>query len=188
MIPESVPQENSYHTNGELRMEIMDTRDSSVWQMMRGITKGQYKSLEVEEPYVKIGVGSPAYDACYFRRSPDGDVDGPMQSRELFGYRWHFCARPLGTPALPGGQEGPVQMSIDKYHVLCFQPGRALKYLTLPDGSEYIHVIQGNQEPELPEGWFIREDRLEKQLIVELPNPTKVFFFHGGGGSFQGPV
>ena len=71
-----------------------------------------------------------------------------------------------------------------------FTAGRAIPVLVLPEGREYVHVIDGGSgEPalQLPEGWRLREVSLDKDWIVRLPRPATVFFFPRGD-SFQGPI
>ena len=89
---------------------------------------------------------------------------------------------------------------VDKHHLLLFRAGRKLEIMDLGDGFDYVPLVVGargaitgarasaSPRPRaLPEGWSVRTLRLERDLVVELPNPTRVAFFVNGD-SFQGPV
>ena len=168
-------------------MEIFDAKEMKAWQVMTAVTHAEYDALSREPPYLKMGIGLAAMDDGYFTRSPGAQVDGPMEVRELFGHTWSYCARPSGVPDLPAGQGGPRKITVDKHHVVSYRPGRELNYLVLPNGSEYVHVITGEAPLVLPEGWLLRNERIDQERTIHLPTPTTVFFFPNGD-SYQGPV
>ena len=75
MIPSDVPKENVQLDLEQPHVEILDTRDSSVWQVMHGMTRAEYDAISVEPPYVKVGIGVAAMDGAYFGDSFQGPVD-----------------------------------------------------------------------------------------------------------------
>jgi hypothetical protein len=186
-ISPEIPKKNIQTDLDQPHMEILDTSTARVWQVMSGVTRAEYDALEVVLPYVKVGVAPGNMDGGYFTRSPRQDVDGPMEVRDLFGHTWVYCASPLGAPELVAGEKGPRKITVDKHHVVIYRAGRELNYLTLPDGSEYVHVIPGNEPLVLPEGWQLRSEQVEQERSIELPAPATVFFFPNGD-SYQGPV
>ena len=91
---------------------------------------------------------------------------------------------------LPGGPKGPRQVTVHKHHTLIYLAGRVLDWMRLPDGSEYVHVIDGGPDKDalvLPAGWTTRTEALTRELAIDLPCPGTVFFF-ANGDSFQGPI
>jgi len=115
------------------------------------------------------------------------------------GVRLARVARAVGAPepALDGVRVFPV----DKHHLLLFRAGRTLEIMDFGDGCDYVPLvtrargpIAGSGRPSgtprarvLPSGWSVREVTLARDLVVELPNPTRVAFF-ANGDSFQGPL
>ncbi len=187
-----LPVENFHPTEPGLHMEILDTQTMQVWQVMANVKQEEYDALVVEDRYRKVGVGSLSAYCSFFRRSPDAERDGPMNTLEQGGYRWSNCAQPKGAPAFPAGPDGPRLMKVSKYHSIVYAAGSELTYLESPEGETYVHVIggDGTEELRIPEGWRFAKVPIEKETIVELPCPTSVFFFASPEGmkSYQGPV
>jgi hypothetical protein len=199
-IPDAEPawSDNWTHGAGTLHLEILHVASRSVWLSQEAVTDATFDALVPPEGFVKTGVGASVADVAYFRRSPGADRDGPVETLEVGGLRLARVARAAGAPepGLPGVRVFPV----DKHHVLLFRAGRMLEIMDLGDGFDYVPLVVGargaitgdrpsaNPRPRaLPEGWSVRTLRLERDLVVELPNPTRVAFF-AGGDSFQGPV
>ena len=183
-----IPENEIVEARTGLHMEILEPSTRKVWQTLQPVTRANYEALDPGPDFIKVGIASGAMDASYFRRSPGADEDGPMQTLELGGHTWSYCARPSGDPpTLPGGEKGPRQLSVDKHHTLVFWAGRPLPLIRRPDGTEYVHTIQGREALLLPDGWTYRELELRERLTVHLPAPTTVFFFPNRD-SFQGPV
>jgi hypothetical protein len=183
------PRANFIHESRNLHIEIIDTDTRQVWQALDPCTREEFQKLSVAPPFAKVGIGRGSMDRSYFSRSPDAAQDGPMLTREFDGRVFSLCARP-GDMSLPSGPEGPRQVSVYKHHVVIYQAGRELDWLHLPDGSEYVQVIDGapdNPDLVLPDGWTTRTETLTEELAIELPYPATVFFFKNGE-SFQGPV
>ena len=187
-----IPPENSIvEAKNGLHMEILDTSTRQVWQALEPATREDYDALELEPPFIKVGIGSGAMDESYFRRSPGAAADGPMKTLELGGHTWSYCARPLevAQPELiqPAGEPGPRRIRVDKHHSLVFHAGRSLQLIRIPDFTEYVHTIAGNGPLQLPDGWTLREIEVREKLTVHLPAPATAFFFPNRD-SFQGPV
>ncbi len=141
-----IPENEIVEARTGLHMEILEPSTRKVWQTLQPVTRANYEALDPGPAFIKVGIASGAMDASYFRRSPGADEDGPMQTLELGGHTWSYCARPSGDPpTLPGGEKGPRQLSVDKHHTLVFWAGRSLPLIRLPDGTEYVHTIQGRE-------------------------------------------
>ena len=187
---QDAPAGNFIQRPTELHMEILDTREQSAWQALAPADLETYQGLRPEPPFVKIGIGRGVMDEAWFRRSPGADSDGAMATREIDGHLFSFCARPAGPPQEPAGPAGPRLIEVVKHHTLVYRAGRSIDWLRLPDGSHYVHVIEGGPDKPplvLPEGWAQHSVKLERELTVELPCPTTVMFFPNRD-SFQGPV
>lgn len=182
-----------------LHLEILHVASRSVWLSQQAVTDATFDALVPPAGFVKTGIGASVADEAYFRRSPGAERDGPVETLEVRGVRLARVAGVAGPaePGLPGVRVLPVE----KHHRLLYRAGRTLEIMDLGDGFDYVPLvarargaITGSELPGaaprqrvLPAGWSVRELRLERDLLVELPNPTRVAFF-AGGDSFQGPV
>ena len=185
-----IPPENFMISPGQPHMEIIDTRSQQVWQSLAPVSREDYDAMEIEPHLRRVGHGIGTMDQHCFRRSPDAAEDGPMELAEFGGRRFGNCARPDSPPTQPEGTGGPTRLSVQKHHTLIYHAGRSVDVITLPDGSEYIHVIDGGEQKAplaLPEGWTLRSMEITEELIVELPAPTTAWFFPNRD-SFQGPL
>lgn len=174
----------------ELHMEILEPTSRNVWQSLEPVTRAEYDAFRLEAGFVKVGIGRGAMDEHWFDRSPGANASGPMEVRKFGGREFGLCARPASAPELLFGPDGPRRLLVEKHHVMRFTAGRAIPVLVLPEGTEYVHVIDGGSgEPalQLPEGWRLRQVSLDEDWIVRLPHPATVFFFPRGD-SFQGPI
>ncbi len=188
-----IPIENLHPLEPGLHIEIIDTSNMQVWQTMANVTYDDYAALQVEAPYRKVGIGGLAAYCSFFRRSPNADSDGAMESMDYGEHHFSRCASPVGAPSFPAGPDGPRLMSINKHHSIVYTAGRDLHYLESPDGDAYVHVVgtgQARDALKIPEGWMFRVARIEKETIIHLPCPTSVLFFDTDAGleSYQGPV
>lgn len=169
-------------------MEVMDTSTGLVWMSAAAVEQADFEALEVEEPLVKVGCAPAAMDCAAFQYSP-GDPDAPVLERVISGRLYINVAAPLGqTPAtLP---DGPVEISVNKAHVVGFEAGRTVAVLSLPEG-DFVEVI-GDDAADgslvLPEGGVLKQIELSQSWIVSLPTPTRTFFWFPSLRSFQGPV
>lgn len=187
-----LPIDNFHPAEPGLHMEILDTRSMQVWQVMNNVTRDEYKAVEVDDVYRKVGVGALAAHSSFFRRSPGAESDGPMRTLELGGHRWSLCAIP-GVPSMPAEPDGPRLVSVDKHHSLVYAEGTELRYLESPEGETYLHVVgtgKNTDSLQIPSGWAFGTLRLAEQTIIDLPCPTSAFFFQTAEGleSDQGPV
>jgi len=185
-----LPVENFHPVGNGLHMEIMDGRTRQVWQVMDDVTQAAYDALEVEAPFVKIGVGSVAGHLSYFRRSPGAESDGPMARMEHAGFTWSQCAQPEGAPSFPFGPDGARQISVLKHHSIVFAAGSEVGYLRSPDAEYYVHVVDTGlpiEDLNLPAGWKHERVVSPSELTLHLPCPTTALFF-ANFESYQGPV
>jgi len=167
-------------------MEIMSGR--RVWLAQAPCTVAQFEQLVMPDGFIKSGVGKAVADAAYFARSPDADVDGPLETTEVDGVRFAYVARP-GRPE--PGHDGVLVLPVYKHHRVLYRAGRVLEVMDAGDGADYV-PLAASARPDaparrLPAGWSIREIALTSDLVVDLPCPTRVTFFPSGD-SFQGPL
>ena len=179
--------------------EVIDPNTSQVWQTIEPCDAKELAALVLPEPLRSVGVGCGTMDEMWFDRSPGASEDGNMKERLIDGRRFGHCARPASPPKKPFGDDGPTEMLVDKYHALRFAAGRRVPVLLTPDAAAFVCVIDGagissiglDHEPRgdlvLPAGCRLGEVALEKDWVLRLPSPTRVFFF-ASGDSYQGPV
>jgi hypothetical protein len=177
--------------------EIMELSTLKVWLCQQAITPEEYEALEPPEGFIKSGIGRASHDAAFFRRPPQGNQDGPLETMVL-------QERTFSQVAIPGkhdssvnlGRDKVVLLDVHKHHSVMFAKGRTIEILTMSDGLDYVPQVTElsglpgvDQQAErvLPKGWSIREITLKEDLFVESPFPARVCFF-ASGHSFQGPV
>ena len=190
---------NWSNIGNQLAAEIMESATRNVWLSHQPMTPEQFDALSPPAGFIKTGMGFAAMDLAYFRRSPDAEQDGSVDTMDVDGRQFIHAARPGLMEKTPEGDsyDGLILVHVDKHHNLLFKAGRTLKIMSFADGRDYVPVVkQGTiglmgssvaQARQLPEGWTVREVRLTSDLVVELPNPTRAAFF-SNGESFQGPV
>ncbi|ARN75219.1 hypothetical protein BST96_14500 [Oceanicoccus sagamiensis] len=177
--------------------EIMELSTLKVWLCQQSFTPEQYDALKVPEGFIKSGTGCATHDAAFFRRSPQEQQNGPLETMSVDGRLFSLVAIPgQADPAYTLEKDGLLVITVNKHHSVMFAKGRTLEILSMGDGRDYVPQIKGaaglpglpdSQERVLPEGWTIRELTLEEDLFVEVPFPARVSFF-ASGDSFQGPV
>jgi hypothetical protein len=190
-VRDAIGEGNFLVDPAEPHMEVLDTQTREVWQSRLPVSRDEYDAMVIDAPLIKIGIGCAAMDAHYFRRSPGAAHDGPVRLREISGRVFLFCAMPdAAGPTRPFGPEGPSQLIVNKFHTVHYGDERPLQWIRLPDGRDFVHVIEGGPDKAplaLPEGWIQRREHLNRPLTIHLPAPTTVFFFRNGD-SYQGPV
>ena len=58
------------------------------------------------------------------------------------------------------------------------------------EGKDFVPVVEGvpgAPTPKLPDGWSLRDVRIDADWIVELPAPAETYWFEGQI-SYQGPI
>ena len=190
MMRESL-QDGGYAVPGGrgLFMEVMDTATGLVWMSAAPVQMAEFEALELEASMVKVGIAPAAMDRAAFQYSP-GAPGEPVLERIIDGRLYINVAAPVeqAPPALPGG---PVEISVNKAHVIGFEAGRSVAVLSLPEG-DFVEVVADDSADEslvLPEGGVLKRIELSQPWVVSLPTPTRTFFwFDKGMRSFQGPV
>lgn len=168
-----------------LRMEIIDS-DGRVWLCHEPVTKERARGLMLPDGASLALVGEAIADAAYFSRSPDAEIDGPLDTMEIDGLRFSFVARPAGQHRV----EGATVLSVDKHHTMLYAAGRTIEVLDFGDGLFAPPAWSGlDREPsELAnQGWVRRKVELTKDLIAVIPSPADVVSFDDGSG-FHGPI
>ncbi|MEM9176926.1 MAG: hypothetical protein AAGC67_17020 [Myxococcota bacterium] len=170
--------------------EILDPTTGQVWQTLAGCGPDALAALDLPAPLQSLGAGTAAMDEHWFDRAPGAAEDGPLETRTIAGHEWGHCARPASAPAKPFGEDGPIELHVDKHHALRFRAGRRIPVLKTPEGEDFVHVIARPRDADplaIPDGCRLGEVVLTEDWILRLPQPTRVFFF-GSGDSFQGPL
>ena len=190
LLHASVPAGGVIVSGGRaLFMEVMDTTNRSVWMSAAAVQPADFESLTLEEPFIKSGIGLAAMDGAAFQHSP-GTPDQAVRERLIDGHRFINVATPSAMIA-PTQPSGPMELMVDKGHVLGFAAGRTVSVLTLPDG-DFIEVVGDASEDDarvLPMDGTMKEIVLTEPWVVPLPTPTRAFFWSGKSmRSFQGPV
>lgn len=187
---------NWTHGVGTVHLEIMDLASRGVWLTQEPVTHERAAALAVPDGFIASGIGEAVADTAYFRRSPGAPADGPVETMVVDGLRFSLVARP-GTPET--GPDGVLVLPVEKHHVVRYAAGRTIEIMDCGDGHDYVPLTAGARrvgaDPArplrprvLPAGWSVRPVRLETDLVVELPCPTRAAFFFASGDSFQGPV
>jgi hypothetical protein len=170
-------------------MEVMDTATGLVWMTAAPVQMADFEALELEAPLVKVGIARAPMDRAAFQYSPEAP-EAPVRERLIDGRLYINVAAPLEqTPSsVPGG---PLEISVNKAHVVGFEAGRSVVVLSLPEG-DFVEVVGDDGDDEsmvLPEGGKLRWIELSRPWVVTLPTPTRTFFWFGKNmRSFQGPV
>jgi len=173
----------------DLYMEVMDTATGLVWMTAAPVQMADFEALELEEPLVRVGIARAPMDRAVFQYSP-GASGAPVRERLIDGRLYINVAAPRDqTPSsLPGG---PLEISVDKAHVVGFEAGRSVVVLSLPEG-DFVELVGDDSADEslvLPEGGKLKRIELSQPWVVSLPTPTRTFFWFGEHmRSFQGPV
>ena len=190
MMQDRVPESGYLVAGGrDLYMEVMDTATGLVWMTAAPVQMADFAALALDEPLVKVGIGRAAMDRAAFQYSP-GAPGAPVRERIIDGRLYINVATPLEqNPAEQPG--GPVEITVDKAHVIGFEAGRSVAVLSLPEG-DFIELIGASSADEtltLPAGGVLKRVALSQPWVVSLPTPTRTLFWFGESmRSFQGPV
>ncbi len=177
-----------------LHGEIMQLSTRSVWLCQEPVTLAQYAELELPEGFTRSGLGRSEHDSAFFRRSPGEPRDGRLETMRVGELSFARVAR---AGALEAGREGAIVLAVEKHHRVMFNAGRTIEVLDCGDGLAYLPMASGISAPPtlgiastsarvVPDGWSVRLQRLEQELIVEIPCPARVVLFASGEG-FHGP-
>jgi len=184
-------QQGGYAVQGgrDLFMEVMDTATGLAWMSAAPVHMADFEALELDPSLVKVGIARAPMDRAAFQYSP-GAPDAPVLERYIDGRLYINVAAPLEqTPSsLPGG---PLEISVNKAHVIGFEAGRTVVVLSLPEG-DFVEVVgdaAADASLALPQGGVLSRLELTRPWVVPLPTPTRAFFWFGESmRSFQGPV
>ncbi|MEL6252072.1 MAG: hypothetical protein AAFR87_08685 [Bacteroidota bacterium] len=175
-------------------VEIASFSNFLVWINEEPLTQAQFDSIDLSFNWTKNQPREGEPDGGRFLRSPDAAAEGVFTSAEHFGFRWLFNAQIVEQNVpLPDNEEGLLTgRNIAKYHEVKFHAGRTIYVLVSPEGEEYIRISRDAyrtiETAEIPASWRIEERVLEKELNIELPNPTLNIRSENNQDSFQGPV
>ena len=189
---------NNWSLGGlEFYGEVMDDATFGVWLSTAPISPVEYAALVAPEGFRKSGVGRSQHDAAFFRRPPNTDNDGPVETTQIGDRTFALVARP-GRPEK--GFEGVTVLPVFKSHRVFFTAGRTLEVIDtnddfvggttlLPQAVEsHLHQRRSEIKPRrMPKGWTSRFITLNENLIVDLPCPARVAIFNNGD-IFHGPT
>ena len=173
----------------DLYMEVVDTETGLVWMSSQPVEQADFESLTLAAPLTKVGIGRSAMDGAAFAYSPaaPGDI---VREREISGYHFINVAAP-GTAVASDQADGPIEISVNKAHIVGFEQGRTVAIMHLA-GEDFVELVGDTAEDAtrvLPAGASIRQIVLTEPWVVSLPTPTRTFFWWGETmRSFQGPV
>lgn len=172
-----------------LFMEVKDTKTNQVWMSSSPVQITDFEALELDESLTKVGIAQAPMDRAAFRYSP-GAPNEPVRERIINGRHYINVAVPMDMipPKQPGG---PLEISVDKAHVIGFKAGRTIAILSLPEGDfvELVGDADNDDALVLPANGSLSKLQLTQPWVVSLPTPTRTFFwFEDGMRSFQGPV
>lgn len=202
LSPDSTPPlgnpdwaDNWTRGHDDLHGEVYEAATGLVWLNQSPMTRQEFLDLELPEGFLKTGIGESVADAAYFSRSPGAAEDGPLRAMEIGRFRFCLVARP-GAPEMPA--PGVFVLDVEKHHHLLYRAGTTIEVMSFGDGADYVPLVRhavmagkradGPARPRvLPEGWSVRTVTLDRDLVVDLPCPTRVSFF-ASGDSFQGPL
>jgi len=189
--PVDLQQVNATRQARAPHFELYDVATRDVWLAPDPVTREEHAAFAVDAPLVKGPLGVAAMDRAWFRRAPGAAEDGPLPEREVRGRRFQLVARPAVDGMRQLGDGGPRLLTVDKVHVVEFDPGRPVQVLDLPDGRAFVllaSALRRTPRPRgLPDGWTVRTLRLCATWVVDLPVPTETIWL-ASGETFQGPV
>ncbi len=177
----------------KLAMEVRDLTTDLVWATTEPVTQEYFDNLQLEEGLVKVWTALPSVDRAAFQCSPGrgkGREAEPVLQRIIDGRTYINVARPIKQLASeqPGG---PIEIQVEKTHLIGFKAGRSVAVLKLPEGNfvELVGDASRDESLVLPPGGELTSIELTKPWVLTLPNPTRTFFwFKDVLRSFQGPV
>jgi hypothetical protein len=184
-------QDGGYVVSGgrELFMEVMDTTTGRVWMSAAPVKMADFEALALEESLMKVGIARASMDRAAFQHSP-GSPGEPVLQRVIDGRLYINVAVP--REQIPASvPRGPMEISVDKAHVIGFEAGRTVSVMSLPEGDfvELVGDDSRDQSLVLPPGSALKKIELSRPWVVSLPTPTRTFFWFGKNlRSFQGPV
>lgn len=173
----------------ERYMEVMDGSTGLVWMSAAPVEMADFDALELEPPWVKVGIARASMDRAAFLYSP-GAPKAPVGERQIGGRRFIKVAAPREQKAAARAG-GPLEISVDKAHLIGFEAGRELAVLSLPQGNfvEVVGEAENDASLVLPEAGSLRRITLDRPWVLRLPTPTTTFFWIAESmRSFQGPV
>lgn len=168
-----------------LRMEIMDSQ-GRVWLCHEPVTRERALGLSLPDGASRSLLGEAIADVAYFGRSPDANVDGPLDTMEVDGLCFAFVARLDGQRRI----EGANVFTADKHHTLLYAAGRTVEVLDFGDGTFAPPAWSGpdrDRSNPVTAGWERRNVELTNDLIARIPSPADVVVFDDGCG-FHGPL
>ena len=187
-------QNGGYLVSGgrALFMEVMEQTTRRVWMTAAPITLADFEALELDASLLKVGVATASMDQAAFQCSP-GAPDEPVLERVINRRLYINVATPAPPHEWIASTElgGPVEITVNKAHIIGFEAGRSVVVMRLPEG-DFVEVVgepDGDEALVLPAGAELREIALQEPWLVKLPSPTRAFFWFGHSmRSFQGPV
>lgn len=175
-----------------MMMEAMVPDTRQTYLCPQPVTQAEFDAFAPAPPFIKTGLGRPGMDMAAFIRSPGKPG---LEQISIGGRPFLHVANPvrIAMPASPGL---PLELAVDKHHVLGFAAGSVINLLRGAQGQIFVPLVgddAGDAALALPAGLQLIRRRVTAPWLVELPAPTQAYFWGLGAGpgalrSFQGPL
>jgi hypothetical protein len=172
-------------------LQIVSQNEIITWKNVSEMTVEEFEAIDLPQGWLKNQPREGDPDAGVFARSPGEVVDGPLITKEHFGYEWEHVATITEVNAPMDNQGLLSANTISKYHEITYNAWRLISILVSPDGDRYIRVSRDegrtSDNPTIPSDWELTKEVLTEELKIQLPNPT-INIRADNEDSFQGPV
>ncbi|MGD9327346.1 MAG: haloalkane dehalogenase [Cyclobacteriaceae bacterium] len=155
------------------------------------MTIEEFSGLELPADWAKNQPREVTFSEGMFNRSPGAEENGPLIQKTLAGYEWLYNAKVIER-GIPMDNQGLLTGNyIDKYHSVTFDAGSIVRYLISPEGDRYILISRLVDRTTdffpTPDGWTLKDELIEEEWVLELPNPT-LNIRTQNQDSYQGPI
>lgn len=173
----------------DMHLEIREKATGMLWMSLNPVTAKDFSELQLCSDYEPFGTGIASMDSALFQHSPNAEGE-LVRERTIGGHRCINVAEP-GAIKFSDEAPGMAEVLVNKAHVIGFEAGREVTFLTMPDGDfiETVGTPERDQQLSLPANARLQKIVLSEPLIVHLPTPTRTLWWFGKSPrSFQGPV
>jgi len=170
--------------------QIVSSTEWIVWLNI-GMTQADFDAIDLPPGWLRNNALQGQPDASRFLRSPDASMDGPLTTKEIFGFVWQHPATIVEAGIQLDEQGLLVGTRVAKVHEITYRACRTVAVLVSPEGDAYVRVTRDperrGETSTLPSGWRQFDYVTPDDLVTTLPNPTLVIRTNIRD-SFQGPV
>lgn len=171
-------------------LQIRSPTEILVW-ISADLTQQEFDAIELPQGWLKNQPREGEPDSAFFARSPNAAADGEFTREMHFGHEWLHNATVVEAN-ISVDPQGLLRLNrVAKFHTVTFNAGRRLSILVSPQGESYVRISRDagrtTDVPTIPSDWQLREQMIQEELTIELPNPTDNFRADNED-SWQGPV